>query len=440
MNTPPSLDKLWAVVRDNRDFRRLYSANAISLLGDWFNVVALFSLLLELTGKGEAVAIALLTRFVPSFFAGPAAGVLADRLPRRTILVASDLLRAGLVLCLLFVRRPDQVWMAYAVVTAHSILSAFFDPAQAALLPNLVPLEDYPLAATLENSLWSVSLAAGSALGGACIAALGRDAAFVVDASSFVFSALLLARLPPVKAKRLDADAKRLDAIAATIEQEARAPGNRVENLLGLRDLREGLRYVATHVRVRALLAVKAGFGLSLGGVLVLLAYFGEKVFDYGNGVGIATLYTARGVGSFAGPFAAFWLVGTGDLGLRRSIRWAFALIVVCYCAFALSPHIAWAALALALANAGGSILWTSGSTLLQRLVPDEVRGRVAAAEMGAFMLTLTASTLAVGLLLDRGIPPRALMAACGLVALFPLAFWASQRRAFEVAIAPSRR
>jgi predicted MFS family arabinose efflux permease len=433
LNTPPSLDRLWAVVRDNRDFQRLYSANAISLLGDWFNVVALFSLLLELTGKGEAVAIALLTRFVPSFFAGPAAGVLADRLPRRTILVSSDLFRAALVLCLLFVRRPDQVWLAYAVVTAHSILSAFFDPAQAALLPNLVPPEDYPLAATLENSLWSVSLAVGSALGGACIAALGRDAAFVVDASSFVLSALFLARLPPSRAKRLDLD-------AATVEQEARQPGTRVENLLGLRDLREGLRYVATNVRVRALIAVKAGFGLTLGGALVLLAYFGEKVFDYGNGVGIATLYTARGVGSFAGPFAAFWLVGTGDLGLRRSIRWGFVLLVVCYIGFALSPHIAWAALALAVANAGGSILWTSGSTLLQRFVPDEVRGRVAAAEMGGFMLTLTASTLAVGLLLDRGVAPRALMAACGLAALLPLGFWASQARAFEVAIGPSER
>ena len=114
---------MWAVVRDNRAFRRLYAANAVSQMGDWLNVVALFSLLVELTGAGEAVAIALLTRFVPTFFAGPAAGVLADRVSRRAIMVASDVLRAALVLCLLFVRRPDQVWIAYAVVTAHSVVS-----------------------------------------------------------------------------------------------------------------------------------------------------------------------------------------------------------------------------------------------------------------------------------------------------------------------------
>jgi predicted MFS family arabinose efflux permease len=420
----PSPARLWAVVRDNRDFRRLYTANAVSQMGDWFNVVALFSLLLELTGKGEAVAIALLTRFVPSFLAGPLAGVLADRLPRRTILVASDLLRAGLVLCLLFIRRPEEVWIAYAVITLHSIMSAFFDPAQAALLPNLVPEADYPLAATLENSLWSLALAVGSALGGATIAVTGRDVAFGLDALSFVCSAALIARLPPGRAKHLDRE-------TAATAQEAREPGSRIENLLGLHDLREGVRYMARDARVRALLAVKGSFGLTLGGVLVLLAYFGEKVFGYGNGAGIAVLWTARGMGSFAGPFAAFWLVGADDLGLRRSVHWAFALIATCYTAFALSPHIAGAALALALANAGGSILWTSGSTLLQRLVPDQVRGRVAAAEMGGFMLALTGSTLAVGLLLDRGVPPRALMAACGLVALVPLAFWASQQRAF---------
>lgn len=421
-----SLRRLWAVVRDNRGFRRLFAANAVSQLGDWFNTVALFSLLVELTGAGEAVAISLLSRFVPAFFAGPAAGVLADRVPRKQIMVASDLLRAALVLCLLFVRRKDQVPIAYAVVTAHSIVSAFFDPAQTATYPTLVPPDDLAYAATLENSLWSITLACGSALGGVLLALVGRDAAFVCDALSFLGSAALISRLPAHRPGRLDRD--RIEAA-----EELRQPGAPVENLLGLSDLREGLRYVATHASVRALLIVKASFGLTLGGVLVLLAFFGEKVFGHGNGAGIAMLWTARGVGSFAGPFAAFRLAGHDERGLRRSIAYAFALLVVCYLAFAASPAIGWAAAALAVANAGGSILWTSGSTLLQRILPDAVRGRVAAAEMGGFMLTLAASTLSVGLLLDRGIPPRALMAACGLVALLPLAFWLSTgRRARE--------
>ena len=341
-------------------------------------------------------------------------------------MVVSDVARVALVLCLLFIRQADQIWIAYAVVTAHSVVSAFFEPAQQAMLPNLVSEADYPLAATLENSLWAATLAVGSALGGVALALVGRDAAFLCDAASFLVSAALISRLPRGQARHADRQ-------AMEVLEEARAPGSQIENLLGVRDLREGVRYVASHRRVRALLAVKASFGLTLGGVLVLLAYFGEKVFAYGNGAGIAVLWTARGIGSFAGPFAAFRIAGTDDQGLRRGISAAFALLVICYVAFALSPAIGYAAIALALANAGGSILWTSGSTLLQRMVPDAVRGRVAAAEIGGFMLTLSASTLATGLLLDRGIPARALMAACGLIALIPLAYWGFAQRAFQV-------
>jgi len=413
-------------LRDNRNFRTLYAANAVSQLGDWFNVVALFSLLLELTGKGEAVAFALLTRFVPMFLAGPAAGIVADRLSRRAIMIVSDVLRAGLVLCLLFIRRPDQAWIAYGVVTAHSLVSAFFEPAQQAMLPNLVSEADYPLAATLENSLWAATLAVGSALGGVALAVVGRDLAFAADAASFLVSAALIARLPSGYANRADRQAMEM-------VEEARAPFSQIENLLGVRDLREGVAYVRSHRRVRALLAVKASFGLTLGGVLVLLAWFGEKVFAQGNGAGIAILWTARGVGSFAGPFAAFRISGTDERGLRRGISGAFALLAICYVGFALSSAIGYAAIALAVANAGGSILWTSGSTLLQRIVPDAVRGRVAAAEIGGFMLALSASTLATGLLLDRDVSPRALMAGCGLIALVPLAYWGFAQRAFEV-------
>ena len=426
MSASFSIRRLAGVLRDNRSFRTLYAANAVSQLGDWFNVVALFSLLLELTGKGEAVAFALLTRFVPMFLAGPAAGVVADRVSRRAIMIVSDLLRAGLVLCLLFIRRPEQAWIAYAVVTAHSLVSAFFEPAQQAMLPNLVTEADYPLAATLENSLWAATLAVGSALGGVALAVVGRDLAFAADAASFLVSAALIARLPTGYAKRADRQ-------ALEMVEEARAPGSQIENLLGIRDLREGVAYVRSHRRVRALLAVKASFGLTLGGVLVLLAWFGEKVFAQGNGAGIAVLWTARGVGSFAGPFAAFRISGTDERGLRRGISGAFALLAICYVGFALSPAIGFAAVALAVANAGGSILWTSGSTLLQRIVPDAVRGRVAAAEIGGFMLALSASTLATGLLLDRDVSPRALMAACGLIALVPLAYWGFAQRAFEV-------
>ena len=422
--TQPSMTSLYQVVRDNPGFRRLYAANAVSQLGDWLNVVALFSLLLELTGKGEAVALVLVMKLLPAFVVGPAAGVLADRVSRRAVMVVCDLLRAALVLCLLLVHRPQDVPIAYAVMAAHSLASAFFEPAQAATFPNLVPPKDLLLAGALENALWSMTLALGSILGGLLLAAVSRDAVFLLDAVSFVGSALLLRGLPDAAARAKTAPKLR-DELEA-LESE-RAQGTQGwANLLGLPDLREGLRYVFSHRQVRTLLLAKSGFGLTLGGVLVLLAHFGEREFGHGGGAGIAALWTARGIGSFVGPFLAFRLGGSTVPALRRGITFAQLAILGAYLAFASSPYIWLAALALMVANAGGSILWTYGSTLLAQIVPDHVRGRVAAAEMGGMTLAMSFSTLTVGHLLDAGLGARLLMASCALIGLFPIALWRS--------------
>ena len=123
--------------------------------------------------------------------------------------------------------------------------------------------------------------------------------------------------------------------------------------------------------------------------------------------------------------------VATDQRALRRGILWAFCAILVCYLGFAVSPGLFVAAGFLAVANAGGSILWTYGAALLQQIVPDPVRGRVAATNMGGMTLAMSASTFLVGFLLDRGISPRALMAGCGLVAAAPIAFWVAVQPAF---------
>jgi len=226
LDAPFSLQRLGGVLRRNAAFRRLYLANAISGIGDWLDVVALYSLLVELTGSGKTVAYALLLHLVPFFLLGPAAGVLADRISRKKILIACDLLRAALVLCLLFVRRPELVWVAFAVTGARSAVSAFFEPAMQATVPGLVAKEDLVLAGTLENSLWATTLAIGSALGGLAVATVGRDAAFGLNAVSFLASAWFLRGIPDIRT--------RSDKQAAEVREDERTPAeSRLANLLG---------------------------------------------------------------------------------------------------------------------------------------------------------------------------------------------------------------
>src|SRR5215470_13245042 len=117
------------LLRTNHDFRNLFAGQLVSQTGDWFNSVALFTLLLSLTGSGEAVGYILIIKLLPSFFAGPPAGVVADRFNRKTIMIVADIIRAFLVLGFLFVQRQEQVWIVYVLAGVEVIVSSFFDPA-----------------------------------------------------------------------------------------------------------------------------------------------------------------------------------------------------------------------------------------------------------------------------------------------------------------------
>src|SRR5438034_523125 len=105
-----------SLLRHNRNFRLLFFGQAISQLGDWFNAVAVYALLLDLTGSATAVAWMMIVQFLPIAIVGPVAGVVVDRSNRRRLMIAADLVRGVLILGLLLVRTADQVWMAYGIM------------------------------------------------------------------------------------------------------------------------------------------------------------------------------------------------------------------------------------------------------------------------------------------------------------------------------------
>ncbi|HXI94031.1 MAG TPA: MFS transporter, partial [Blastocatellia bacterium] len=147
------------LLRSNHNFRRLFVGQLVSQTGDWFNSVALFTLLLSLTGSGEAVGYILIIKLLPSFFAGPLAGVVADRFNRKTIMIVADIVRGFLVLGFLLVQRPEQVWLVYAIAALEVVVSTFFDPAKSAAIPNIVSREELIPANALSAASWSVTLA-----------------------------------------------------------------------------------------------------------------------------------------------------------------------------------------------------------------------------------------------------------------------------------------
>ncbi|HEX3645553.1 MAG TPA: MFS transporter [Vicinamibacterales bacterium] len=397
-----------SILRNNRDFRLLYIGQTISQLGDWFNAVAVYALLLDLTGSATAVAWMMIVQFLPVAIFGPLAGVVVDRVNRRRLMIATDLVRGALILTLLFIQRPDQVWIAYVVMGVAVGAQAFFEPARTATIPNVTAPQDLLAANALSSATWSAMLALGASVGGLVTALAGRNVAFIVNALSFFASAAFIART------RYD----------ATPPVAPKAEG--FSALTGIGDLIDGVRYVRQRSHVAALMLVKAGWGLA-GGVLLLLTIFGQRVFPLagGSAAGIGVLYAARGVGAGLGPIALRWIIGQQPKRLRRSIGPAYFLVGVFYMALAWAPSLWVAALCVLCAHFGGSILWVFSTVLLQMEVPDRFRGRVFATELALVTMMSSVSSYWTGRQLDRaGWSPRMLAFSLGMMFCVPGGLW----------------
>ena len=396
------------LLRRNRNFRQLWLGQVVSQMGDWFDTIALYTIILNLTGSGRDVGLLLVARFVPSFLFGPVSGVVADRFSRRTIMIWSDLLRALVVLGFLFVRRADQLWIIYVLTVLQLALSTFFEPAKTAAVPSLVADRELVAANSISSVTWSVMLTLGAAIGGVITGWFGTNAAFILDALSYVLSAVLIfnVRLP----KRPKRERRKLSLLQA----------------LGITETLEGARYVKRRPGVLALLLVKPAWGLG-GGIMTLLAVFGERIFPVGKSAatGIGVLFAARGIGTAVGPIAARRLAGEGKRSLTVSIGIAFLIGGVGYIAFGAATSFVFALIVLGIAHMGGSILWVFSTVLLQRGVEDSFRGRVFAAELALLTLTMAASNYVTGELLDRfGISPRIVTIGIGSFFLLPGIIW----------------
>jgi MFS family permease len=397
-----------ALLRSNRNFRLLFVGQTISQFGDWFNTVAVFALLLDLTGSATAVAWMMIVQFLPVAIVGPVAGVVVDRVDRRRLMIGADLVRGFLILGLLLVRERDQVWIAYVVMSLSVGASAFFEPARTATIPNVTSTAELMPANALSSAMWSTMLAVGASLGGLVTAVAGRDISFVVNAASFFASAFFINR---------------------TRYDSTPAPSPRVAGVLaltGIPDLVEGFRYMRARTHVAALMFVKAGWGLA-GGVLLLLTIFGQRVFPVGGSTaaGIGVLYGARGIGAALGPIALRWIVGQQPKALRRTIWPAYFIVGVFYVGLAWAPTLPLAALAVLFAHFGGAILWVFSTVLLQMEVPDRFRGRIFSVELALVTLASSASSYWTGYELDRGgWSPRLMAFALGMMFCVPGTLW----------------
>ena len=396
----------WALLRDNPRYRRLWLGLVVSMAGDWFRTIALYHLVLHLTGtSGLALSGVVLAQTLFLCLMSPVAGVVADRCSRKAIMITADLVRAGLALGFLLITSVHRVWLAYVLSAALMGVAAFFNPAHAATLPNITTRRELLAANALASASWAAMLAIGAALGGVVAALLGTGAAFVINAVGYLVSAWCISTV-----------AIPMSPTTAT------SPTGHPRN--GWQDFWHGMRYMYIRSHVLRLLSVKAWSAGVGGGLLILFALFAEGIFQAGA-MGLGSLYMARGLGATIGPLLARRLIGETPQAMLRMISVAFGISASFHLAFAYMPTLWLAAAALCVATMAANVLWVFSSTLLQLSVPNAYQGRVFATDFALFTVVMSVSTFVTGWSLDHSAAtPRTLAAILGGLLFLPGLLW----------------
>lgn len=372
------------LIRNNTNFRWLWLGQIVSLLGDWFNLIASASLVALLTRSGLAVGGLFVVRMLAPFLISPLAGVAADRYNRKHLLILTDLGRAVTVLGFLLVRDPRDVWLLYTLTAIQLGISGVFFPARNAILPDITSRRELGAANALSSATWSVMLAFGAALGGIVAGGWGIYPAFIIDALTFFTSAALIAQIDYARAPALDESD---GTVAEAFQQYI-----------------DGLRYVGHHVDILAIALHKAAFALMVSGAFqVIQVALAEQVFVIGEGgsTSLGLMYAFVGVGTGSGPIIARRFTGDRDRALRIALVLAYGISAAGLAIVAPLASFGMVLMGTFLRGFGNGIGWTFSTQLLLQLVPDRVRGRVFSTEFALFTLMNASSAAAGGWLLD---------------------------------------
>lgn len=390
----------------NARYRRLWAASVISLLGEWFNTIALFILILEYSGSEFLLGILFSVRMLLFGISQPINGLLADRLSRKSLMFWSNVFQIGLALTFLMVDGPEDMWWLISISGIMMLLHGVYVTAERAAVPNIVDEDDLITANAIGSASWSTALCTGAMLGGIVVSELGTDAAFIIDSLTFLLSAILLIPL------RID----------QTIDESMKGPLFRT----ALSNIKIGWNRIYNDKKLLRIVFAKSSWNLAgagLAGVFLVLA--GSDITGYGAAFGFGLFFFARGIGTGIGPLIARAVFKDKSkwpslIGILVTISGLFYFMVGITLEYYLPLTVA--LIICSHAASGGN--WVLSTVLTQSWVEDEVRGRVFSMDMLILGSTAALSTTTAGYLVEYYdlslksgfISFSLLMVACGIL------------------------
>ena len=370
------------ILKNNHSFRRLFIAQELSYIGDWFTVIALFILAGESSDNSPlAIAGVLATRSFSLAAMTPFTGMLADRYSRRGLMICSDLAACFVLFIVLQFDLLNNLSSVYFLAIAMVAAKSIFDPAQYAYLPNICNDEELLTANALGSGGWSIALGIGASIGGLTIAEYGITTALWIDALTFLASAICIMTLP--------------FGGPDTSEHES------VSVKVVTKEITDGWRYILRPPEVRRLVLAKALWSSGGGAQIFLLILIGMEAGFGDIAAGIGILFMARGFGSGFGPMAGRPLM-SNDLLRPYLIGLAVGISGIFYAIISLMEWNNLLLVMIFISHASSGFNWVQSTTLTQERAGDEWRGRVAGADFLALTLMMGLSAITAGFILEN--------------------------------------
>ncbi|RAH15199.1 MAG: hypothetical protein CMB56_003530 [Methanobacteriota archaeon] len=367
--------------KNNPKYTRFWLSFLISNGGTWFNTVAVFVLIIQITGSelalGGLIALRMLAFAVPQ----PFTGMLADKYNRKRIMIIANVLSAFVAVSLLFIDGKDDLFLLYFLVFLLMALHALEVPASKAALPNIVKKNELLTANAIDTATWSAMLGFGCALGGFVTSKYGVETAFIVDSITFLIAALII----------------------STIEIPQKKKEKSKQSILkeGLSEIFQGWKYIINKGDVLRLVFAKSVWTIGGGGLIFLIVLVGDEIGVGDFAVGIGIMFLARAIGVGIGPLISKFMFKD-----RKKWKYLVGLLIsvsgIFYFIFGLVEWTFFSISLIVFSHAASGSNWVLSNVMLQERVPDEWRGRVFASDLLLMAMFNSASAFFAGIVIEN--------------------------------------
>ena len=393
------------LLRSNGPYRRLFTANEISYIGDWFSMIALFLLAGEASDNSPlAIAGVLATRSFTFAPLEPLTGMLADRYPRKWLMVLGNVWSFIILVSALALGMLDSLESVYLLGMAMVVGRAISSNAESAYVPNICTKEELLSANALSSGGWSAAMGIGAGIGGLTISKYGIETALWIDSLTFLIAILLILSLPHGGPEK---------SIQRSFSTRAM-----------LSEIVSGWSYILSMPSIRRVVLAKAMWASGGGAQVFLLILIGKEAGFGDVAAGIGILYMARGFGSGFGP-----IVSRRFMANRILIPYLLGGVLVISGAFYIAVAASeWTVIILVyvfISHGASGVNWVLSTTMLQQRSEDKWLGRVFGTDSLGITLTMGLSTVAAGLILENGILSlRETIIATGALQILAGIFW----------------